>query len=258
MTVVKVCGITRADQAFWALEAGATMLGFVMAPSRRQIHPSQVAEILSLCHRLFPRTQLAWQAVGVFANQPPQLVQQIIEEAGVDLAQLSGSEPPSYCRRLQVPVLKTIHLPPAATLPGPAEVAAVEMVAAETDRPTLPGSAQLSRLAPSTASIRWSAAWLETVRLRYGAWRLLLDTGTSRRWGGTGRSFRWDQVGKAARDCMVAGGLSPKNVLDAIALMHPWGVDVSSGVEKDGTKDRDLIRSFVRQVKGVDQDVHFG
>lgn len=258
MTVVKVCGITRADQALWALEAGATMLGFVMAPSRRQIHPSQVAEILSLCHHHFPRTQLAWQAVGVFANQPPQLVQQLIEEAGVDLAQLSGSEPPSYCRRLQVSVLKTIHLPPAATLPGPADGAAVETIAAEAGSESPHRSGRLSRLTPSAASSRWSAARLETVRLRHGAWRLLLDAGTSHRWGGTGQSFRWDQVGEAARDCMVAGGLSPKNVVDAIALMHPWGVDVSSGVEKDGTKDRDLIRSFVRQVKGVDEHVHFG
>jgi len=228
MTVVKICGLTSFDQACWALEAGADLLGFVLAPGRRQLTVEAAAEIVGRCREGFPRRELPWQAVGVFANQPLELVRRTAAEAGLDLLQLSGQEPPEYCRALDLPVFKALHLP---------------LVDRASD-------ARLSAPFGQPGPVPLSAAHLEEARQVYGAFRILLDSGTPGRWGGTGLAVAWETVGGAARDCLVAGGLDPENVATAITMMQPWGVDVSSGVERNGKKDRGLIQRFIRQAKG--------
>ena len=77
----------------------------------------------------------------------------------------------------------------------------------------------------------------------------MLDSGSPGRCGWTGETFALDGVAGAAGEYLVAGGLSPNNVSRAIATLHPWGVDVSSGVESAGRKDPELIRQFVMEVK---------
>jgi phosphoribosylanthranilate isomerase len=88
---------------------------------------------------------------------------------------------------------------------------------------------------------------------RFGAERLLLDTKVAGRYGGTGTTYRWQAVGSVAARSFLAGGLTPLNVGDAIAAARPWAVDVSSGVERDGTKDPTLIEQFIREVRRVDR-----
>lgn len=224
MTVVKVCGITEVEQACCALEAGADLLGFVLAPSRRQLTPEAAGEIVESCRRRFPRIQRSWQAVGVFASQPLGFVQKAAVQAGIDCIQLSGQEPPGYCRELALPVYKVVHIPEVVGL--------VQRYRGEVARTPVELEGILSQLA-----------------VGYGATRLLLDSGGAGRWGGTGVTFPWEKVGRAARHCLVAGGLTPSNVARAIAVMQPWGVDVSSGVESDGRKDLDLIRRFIIEAK---------
>ncbi len=232
MVVVKICGITELEQACWALDEGADLLGFVLAPSRRQLSPEAAAEIIGRCRQLFPPDQRPWKAVGVFANQPLGFVQDAAALSRLDRAQLSGREPASYCRRLTLPVYRALHLP--------------EVLAPATSTDPTPRVRRLKRLA------------FLRLRQAYGATRLVLDSGGAGRWGGTGTTFSWDAVGDAAADCLVAGGLDPDNVARAISTMKPWGVDVSSGVESLGNKDRALIKRFIREAKGGRQHGHDG
>lgn len=88
----------------------------------------------------------------------------------------------------------------------------------------------------------------------YGAARLLLDSKVAGRFGGTGLTYAWEGVREVAGEAFVAGGLNPGNVGSAIAAAAPWAVDVSSGVERGGSKSGDLIREFVLEVRRVDGD----
>jgi len=88
----------------------------------------------------------------------------------------------------------------------------------------------------------------------HGADRILLDTKADGRYGGTGATYPWTAVRPFAEAAFLAGGLTPDNVAEAIAVAQPWAVDVSSGVERDRVKDPDLIRAFITEVRRVDND----
>jgi phosphoribosylanthranilate isomerase len=88
----------------------------------------------------------------------------------------------------------------------------------------------------------------------HGAVRLLLDTHKDGRYGGTGETYPWLAARSFAAHGFLAGGLTPANVAEAIETAWPWGVDVSSGVERDRVKDPDLIRAFISEVRRVDVD----
>ena len=240
MTVVKICGVMDTETALVALEAGADMLGFVLAPSRRQLSPDTVAEIAGEARRRFPPGERPWLAVGVFANQPLELVAAAVALAGLDVVQLSGQEEPEYCGQLKTPLFKALHL-------GTGAEGRPTTKTPDTQSPT-----KDLRDASCSSCLRVSVPHVAGFRQRYGAERVLLDSGGAGAWGGTGRRFGWEQIGRAARDCLVAGGLSPANVGEAIALLRPWGVDVSSGVETGGRKDPALIRSFISEVRRSD------
>lgn len=236
MTIVKICGITGLEQALHALEAGADQLGFVLAPSRRQLPPEAVAEIVHGARLRFPPRERAWQAVGVFANQPLEFVAEVAALGKLDLVQLSGEESEEYCCGLARPLYKTCHVGPL--LPKSGGVG-----------PDEAGPARVQGGGPGQEEL---AERLRVLRDQHGATRILLDSGGPGCWGGTGQPFPWDLVGTAARECLVAGGLSPENVARAIATMQPWGVDVSSGVERSGKKDPLLIRAFIAEVRRCD------
>lgn len=205
MTVVKICGIMRWEDAVAALEAGADGLGFVFAPSRRRVAPRQARNILS---RLGRRPAFT---AGIFVNEDPEAVRAVMEHCSLDYAQLCGDEPPAYCRQLGLPVIKSFPVQEGAKL--------LEDLAAYED----------------------------------AAERFLLDSHAAGMRGGTGRPFDWALAQEPARryQVMLAGGLRPENVAQAIALVRPWGVDVSSGVETEGRKDPAKIDAFIRAVKGI-------
>lgn len=191
---VKICGITNEDDALLAVALGADALGFVFAPSPRQIAVQQAYDI---SRRLPPEVM----TVGVFRDEHPSRVVELVHKAGMRAAQLHGSETPAQV----------------------AEVA---------------------------RSVRWVikafAAGSEAMRSadQYGLDIVLVDAATP----GSGTVFDWslvDDVPEGLR-VVLAGGLTPENVATAVEKVHPWGVDVSSGVEKSpGRKDPMRMKAFI-------------
>ncbi len=222
MTLVKICGITEVEHAEAALEAGADMLGFVFAPSRRQIATDAATEIIQRCRDSYSPDERRWSAVGVFTDQPFSFVEDTAASCGLDVVQLSSGESVDASLSIGMPIFKAVHLSGLHPSVNPAN------------------------LAESLAET------LRELRVLHPASRLLLDSGGPGVWGGTGQTFDWRSIGQAARDFVVAGGLNPSNVGTAIAAMHPWAVDVSSGVESGGRKDPELIRRFIAAVRRTD------
>lgn len=198
---VKICGTTSEEDALLSVAMGADALGFIFAPSPRQITAGRVADIVK---RLPPEVLTA----GVFRNETQSRIVDLVIESGVRAVQLHGDESPQTVAalrdKLRMPVIKAF---PAASK---------EMRNAD----------------------------------RFGADIVLLDAPSP----GSGQVFDWrlaEGVPDVAR-LMLAGGLDADNVAEAIDTVHPWGVDVVSGVEaKPGTKDPTKLREFIRNAKNA-------
>jgi phosphoribosylanthranilate isomerase len=146
--------------------------------------------------------------VGVFADQDADTINAIAAECGLDLVQLSGSEPWEMCGMISRPVLKCMKVREGQT------------------------------------------ATVVVAQVRAGG-ILLLDPFVAGTYGGTGARLDWEMAAEVARgrSLVLAGGLTPENVGDAVRQVRPWAVDVSSGVETDGAKDPQKIRAFIQAAK---------
>lgn len=159
-------------------------------------------------------------SVGVFVNASPLLILSILESCGLDYAQLSGDEPPEYLEELGEKSLKAIR--PAS----PADLA------------------QITSLYPPRKT---APAWL-------------MDAQEPGKYGGTGKRADWSLARQLARQhpLLLAGGLDPSNVARAVQMVHPWGVDVASGVEiSPGRKDPKKMIDFVRAARVVEEEVEY-
>jgi len=199
---VKICGITRREDALLAARLGASAVGFVFWPgSRRFIKP---IEARAIAHGLpAPVT-----AVGVFVDQPPEHVEAIARLVGLGAVQLHGAESAEYCSHLTAPIIKAVALGEGFRLSA------------------------IANLPPAVT--------------------ILLDAADSSMHGGTGRTIDWTMANQVARTrrTILAGGLTPANVADAIRAVRPYGVDVSSGVERfPGVKYKDRLRRFLEAVR---------
>jgi Phosphoribosylanthranilate isomerase len=213
--IVKICGLTNLEDALVALEAGADLLGFVLYPkSPRAVSLTAVAEIGHALRRAPAFRQRRPALVGVFVNAPPTEVAHALDEAGLDLAQLSGHEPPDDLRALGGRAYKAVR--------SQAEADALPTVDAPPAHPHRPD--------------------------------LLLDAMHPMLYGGSGQRADESLALRLARRCrlLLAGGLTPDNVAEVIGVVQPWGVDVASGVEAaPGKKDHRKLRSFVASARAA-------
>lgn len=234
--LVKICGLRDVRQARVAAQAGADMVGLVFAPSRRRVTPEQALEITSATYQARPRV------VGVFANEDMATIGRLAASLRLDLAQLSGDEPPEECARLRVPYTKVIHVRDGMTASDLLHIAHgyPDAVALVLDT----GGVTAGRDGQTGANGQTSA----------GGQTGDDGDGARRVWGGTGVPFDWsvaaEVVRRAGRPVMLAGGLRPDNVAAAVRIVAPWAVDVSSGVETDGVKDDEKVRAFVAAARG--------
>lgn len=212
--LVKICGITNAEHARCVQRCGADFLGLVfVATSKRYVTPPQAKDILA---ELTGPTQ----PVGVFEDHDPRAVADTARELALPIVQLHGHEEPAYVDQL-VRELPACRFLKAFAYTGP---------------DTLDGMSA------------WHDGLADPDRLL----ALLLDGPWG---GGEGRSFDWSELvdvlhwpryGIVREKLFLAGGLNSQNVRQAITMLRPIGVDVSSGVEsRPGTKDPRRIEQFV-------------
>lgn len=215
MTRVKICGIQKLDDALVAADAGADFIGLVFVPNRRR--RLSIEEARDIVDGLRAAASSPPRIAGLFADQPLDEVNHTIEACGLELAQLCGQESLDYCGQVPAQVIKVLHISEAAS-----------------------GDGDIDGLA-------------ETVEMYRSAGHLVnLDRLVAGLQGGTGQSFDWSIAARLSRrghSFLLAGGLTPENVTQAIAAAQPWGVDVSTGVETSGVKDPGKIRAFIHKVR---------
>jgi phosphoribosylanthranilate isomerase len=197
---VKICGITNEEDALMAVAMGADAVGFVFAPSPRQVAVGTVRDITR-------RLPFGVMTVGVFRDQAPGQVIDTVLAAGLHAAQLHGHETPNEARQIRQKAQAVIVAFPA-------------------------GSPSIARFDD------------------YQADALMLDAPNP----GSGEVFDWTLADgiPSNRRLILAGGLTPANVADAIAAVQPWGVDVSTGVESEpGIKDTRKTLAFIRRARAA-------
>ncbi len=224
---IKICGTTTLDDALLAARAGANAVGFIFAPSPRRVSPEAVALITA---RL-PRTI---EKFGVFVDAGFDEIVSAVKQAGLSGVQLHSSPDPGLPLRLR------------------------EHFSGIPARPRL-GILQVLHF--STAGELDRA--LEPLRYDHAVDAVLIDSRTATAVGGTGQAFDWAAAAEVFRRTaphlrlLAAGGLSPENVAKAIDTLHPWGVDVVTGVEAaPGRKDPARVGTFIaraRASRGADR-----
>ncbi len=211
MTRVKICGITRIEDALAAAELGADAIGLVFfEKSPRHLG---LAQARAIARALPPFVT----TVALFVDPAPAEVEAVLEAVGPDLLQFHGAEAPAFCRQFRRPYLKAV------------------------------------RVRPETDLLQYAAAYDE-------ARGLLLDAYVEGAEGGTGHRFDWDLIPESLpRPIVLAGGLTPDNVAQAVRQVRPWAVDVSSGVEAakgnntlKGIKDAAKIAAFIKEARNAD------
>jgi phosphoribosylanthranilate isomerase len=222
VTWVKICGITNLEDAQTAVEAGADALGFVFYErSPRNIDPVVVSDIVA---NLPPQVE----RVGVFVNESAERIDQSVQQAGLTAVQLCGHESlMGFIQHLQVR-RGANHRPKVISVISGQEIS--------------------------------EGGFFIDQEIKNALHALLIDSSSAAQPGGTGKRFDWEKARGMVEmlsvriPTIVAGGLNPGNVAEALGLFHPWGVDVSSGVESNpGKKDPEKVRAFVAAVRQAER-----
>jgi phosphoribosylanthranilate isomerase len=230
MTWVKICGMTNLEDALTAVEAGADAVGFVFyEKSPRKVSVGAAREIVG-------KLPESVEKVGVFVGETPETVRKVAEKAELTVAQIY----PDFRNPLSIPNDRFFERASSRVIIA---LPASQLQHEESDDPDVITGFHVSN------------------RFRDRIAAVLLDSGTSGRPGGTGKKFDWqsvvpmtDLMGRLGLRLIVAGGLTPESVGDAMGVLTPWGVDVASGVEaRPGKKDPEKVRAFVKAVRDADR-----
>ena len=222
---IKICGNTRLEDCLLAAELGADAVGFVFAAGRRTVTAAEVAEIT-------PHLPASLEKIGVFTARDADAIANTAREAGLTGVQLHGAYDPA----LASAVSQQLSRRPMFRL--------IQVLHWDADRT---GAEQAHTFADACRAVEHDGI----------AHALLIDSRTQQASGGTGVPFDW-QFAKPTLaglriPVIVAGGLRPENVRDAIRTLEPFGVDVASGVERaPGIKDGERVRMFLKKAR---QDV---
>jgi phosphoribosylanthranilate isomerase len=204
-TAVKICGITRVQDALAAAHAGAHAIGLIFAAeSPRKVSTAVARSIVEALPAFVT-------PVALFVDPQAAEVERVIGEVGPQLLQFHGDEAPDFCVRFGVPYIKVVRVGLGVDL-------------------------------------------LQYAGRHRTAKGLLLDSFVEGSRGGSGSTFDWSLIpAKLPLPLILAGGLDPDNVGDAVRRVRPWAVDVSSGVETaKGIKDAARIAAFIRGVRDAD------
>lgn len=197
---IKICGVTHAEDAKAAVDAGADLVGLNFVPGSPRCLDLKRAEAISRA------LEGATERVGVFRDAQPEDIERILRRVDLERVQFHGDETEEECEEVDLPVIKALR--------------GADQEAAESYPGTL----------------------------------LLLDNPTAG--GGQGKTWNWEEAASLigqGYDVILAGGLDPANVGDALAALGdllPWGVDVATGVEGEGyRKDTAKIGAFIAAVR---------
>lgn len=217
ITKVKICGLSRPEDIAVVNELHPDYIGFVFADFSHRYVDKETAVILK--SHLDPGIK----AAGVFVNEDVNFVAELMNEGIIDIAQLHGSEDNDYIAELRS-LLKPDDAADSVTADGSTDIdnTSVKIIRAF----NINKIADISEIENSTADL------------------VLVDSGT-----GSGETFDWSRLAEIKRPYLLAGGLSPDNIGAAVEALHPYGVDVSSGVETDKLKDPEKMRRFVELVR---------
>jgi phosphoribosylanthranilate isomerase len=208
---VKICGITRAEDADLAADLGASAIGFIFWPgSPRHVTPEQARQIVR-------RKRAGVKAVGVFVDETLERVREVVDTAALDMVQLHGREASSMARAC------SDHLAERTV-----DSRVIKAVSLDSG-----GNVDVS-------------GYDEDVLI-------LLDAHDPARHGGTGRTIDWTAARRVAerRRTILSGGLTPENVERALAVVSPYGIDVSSGIESSpGVKDAERTKRLFEALNG--------
>jgi len=198
---VKICGLTRPEDVDAAVAEGADALGFVFTPrSKRALHMQRAVELVARVPAFVSR-------VGLFMDQEPEVVAEVLDRVPLSLLQFHGAEPAGFCRQFGLPYIKAVSMDSSESVKR-----------AEDEYHDSAG--------------------------------LLLDSHPVGGVGGTGEVFEWSIIPATHVPLILAGGLVPENVGQAVRQVRPWAVDVSSGVEDaPGIKNSELMRKFIKEAK---------
>ena len=202
---VKICGITNYEDAAIAVDLGATALGFIFADSPRQITPQKARDII---HAIPPFVK----TVGVFVNESPAAIKEVVHYCGLDLVQLHGDESPDLCHALMPSTIKALRIKDASSIQSslayPGKVRALLLDTYAKDKAGGTGSTF--------------------------DWRLAI------------------KIKELGIPIILAGGLGPSNIDGAIRTVKPYAVDVNSGVEEcPGKKSPMLMKDLMKRVRRI-------
>ena len=218
-TKIKFCGLTRPEDIEIVNELKPDYVGFVFWPKSKRFVTGQ--QVLELKRNLLPDIK----AVGVFVDEDPETVAALLVDGVIDIAQLHGSEDEEYIERLRKLIKngkigtdedRFDNIPDGVNGIDTSQAIIIKAI-------VIKGEEDIERARSSSADF------------------LLLDSGK-----GTGQTFNWELIKNAelGKPYFLAGGLDPTNVAEAIKTLHPYAVDVSSGIETNGIKDPEKMRQF--------------